>query len=107
LLHGRPRPLGVLARAADKAGWGKPLPPGKFRGIAVHESFGSFVSEVAEVSLVHDKVRVHRVVCAVDCGICINPAGVQAQLESAVVYGLTAALYGELTLKEGRIQQSN
>ena len=107
LLKASPRHLGALELAAAKAGWGTPLPAGRFRGLAVHASFGSYVAEVAEVSVEKGKIRVHRVVCAIDCGICINPAGVAAQVESAVVYGLSAALYGEVTLKEGRVQQSN
>ncbi len=73
----------------------------------MHASFGSYVAEVAEVSVDKGKVRVHRVVCAIDCGVCINPAGVAAQMESGIVYGLSAALYGEITLKEGRVQQTN
>jgi isoquinoline 1-oxidoreductase beta subunit len=107
LLKDHPRHLGVLNLAAEKAGWGTPLSEGRFRGIAVHESFGSFVAQVAEVSVKDGQIRVHRVVCAVDCGICVNPAGVAAQMESGVVFGLSAALYGELRFKEGRVQQSN
>ena len=107
LLKDHPRHLGVLNLAAEKAGWGNPLPQGTFRGIAVHESFGSFVAQVAEVSVEKNRIRVHRVVCAVDCGICVNPSGVAAQMESGVVFGLTAALYGEVRFKEGRVQQSN
>ena len=107
LLAGHPRHLGVLNLAAEKAGWGKPLPKGHAHGLAVHESFGSWVAQVAEVSLDGDQVRVHRVVCAVDCGICVNPEGVRAQMESGIVYGLSAALFGRITLKEGRVQQSN
>ncbi len=107
LLKGHPRHLGVLNLAAQKAGWGDPLPEGRFRGLAVHESFESFVAEVAEVSVAGGRVKVHRVVCAVDCGVCANPAGVEAQLQGGVVFGLTAALYGELTFKAGRLQQSN
>jgi isoquinoline 1-oxidoreductase subunit beta len=107
LLRKHPRPLGVLNLAAQKAGWGKPLPKGHHRGIAVHESFGSFIAQVAEVSVTGDQLNIHRVVCAVDCGICVNPASVAAQMEGAVVFGLSAALYGELTFKEGRVQQSN
>ncbi len=107
LLKDHPRHLKALNLAAEKAGWGQPLPAGRFRGLAVHESFGSFVSEVAEVSVANGRVRVHRVVCAVDCGVCANPAGVEAQLQGGVVFGLTAALYGELTFKDGRVQQSN
>jgi isoquinoline 1-oxidoreductase subunit beta len=107
LLKDHPRHLGVLNLAAEKARWGQPPPDGRFRGLAVHESFESYVAEVAEVSVTDGRVRVHRVVCAVDCGVCVNPAGVEAQLQGGVVFGLTAALYGELTLKEGRVQQSN
>jgi isoquinoline 1-oxidoreductase subunit beta len=107
LLKQHPRHLGALNLAAEKAGWGRPLPAGRFRGLAVHESFGSFVAEVAEVSVGDGRVRVHRVVCAVDCGVCVNPAGVEAQLQGGVAFGLTAALYGELTLKAGRVEQSN
>jgi isoquinoline 1-oxidoreductase beta subunit len=107
LLRSSPRHLGVLNLAAEKAGWGRPLPAGRFRGIAVHASFESYVAQVAEVSVDKGKVRVHRVVCAIDCGVCINPAGVTAQMQSCIVYGLSAALYGAITLKEGRVQQSN
>jgi isoquinoline 1-oxidoreductase beta subunit len=107
LLKDHPRHLGVLNLAAEKAGWGTPLPKGRGRGVAVHESFGSFVAEVAEVSVENGKVRVHKVWCAVDCGVCVNPLGVRAQVDSGVAFGLTAALYGELTLKDGRVQQSN
>jgi isoquinoline 1-oxidoreductase beta subunit len=107
LLSGHPRHLGVLNLAAEKAGWGRPLSGGRFRGLAAHESFGSWVAQVAEVSVASGRVRVHRVVCAVDCGVCVNPAGVRAQMEGAVVFGLSAALHGELTLKGGRVQQSN
>ena len=107
LLAGAPRHLGVLTLAAEKAGWGTPLPAGRARGIAVHESFNSYVAEVAEVSLEGGKPRVHRVVCAVDCGIVINPDVVRMQMESGIAYGLSAALYGEITLKEGRVEQGN
>jgi isoquinoline 1-oxidoreductase beta subunit len=107
LLARHPRHLGVLNLAAEKAGWGKPLPQGRGRGIAVHESFGSFVAEVAEASVENGRIRVHRVVCAVDCGVCVNPEAVRAQLEGAVAFGLGAALHGEITLKGGRVQQSN
>jgi isoquinoline 1-oxidoreductase beta subunit len=107
LLKSHPRHLGVLNLAAAKAGWGKPLNGGRFRGLAVHESFGSYMAEVAEVSVSGGDLRVHRVVCAIDCGICVNPAGVRAQVESAIAFGLSAALYGELTFKAGRVQESN
>ncbi len=108
LLAGHPRHLGVLELAANKAGWGAPLPKGRARGIAVHESFKSFVAQVAEVSLNPDgKVRVHRVVCAVDCGRYVNPLTIEAQMESGIVFGLTAALYGAITLNVGRVEQGN
>ena len=107
LLSEHPRHLGVLNLAAEKAGWSRPLAGGRFRGLAAHESFGSWVAQIAEVSVANGRVRVHRVVCAVDCGVCVNPAGVRAQLEGAVAFGLSAALHGELTLKGGRVQQSN
>ena len=93
--------------AADKAGWGRALPKGRARGIALHESFGSIVAEVAEVSLVDGKPRVHRVVCAIDCGTVINPNTVAQQMESAVIFGLTAALHGRIDIVEGVVQQSN
>jgi isoquinoline 1-oxidoreductase beta subunit len=101
------RHRGVLELAATKAEWGAPLPEGHARGIAVAESFGSYVAEVAEVSLENGKVRVHRVVCAVDCGQYVNPDIIAAQMESAVVFGLTAALYGEITIEDGGVRQSN
>jgi isoquinoline 1-oxidoreductase beta subunit len=108
LLAKSPRNLGVLELAATKAGWGKPLPKGRGRGIAVHASFESFSAHVAEVS-VDDKgkVRVHRVVCAIDCGRYVNPGIIEAQGHGGVIFGLSAALYGELTLEKGRIQQRN
>jgi isoquinoline 1-oxidoreductase subunit beta len=107
LLKGHPRHLGVLNLAAEKAKWGTPTPKGRARGIAVHESFGSFVAEVAEVSVEKNGIRVHRVVCAIDCGVAVNPEAVRAQMESGISFGLGAALYSELTLKDGRVQQSN
>lgn len=107
MLGAHPRHRGVLELAATKAGWGKPLPSGRHRGIAVAESFKSFVAQVAEVSVEPGKVRVHRVVCAVDCGMVVNPDTIMAQMESGIVYGLTAALKGEITIKNGRVEQSN
>ena len=107
LLKDAPRHLRVLERAADRAGWGGPLPEGRARGLAVHESFGTFVAEVAEVSISHGKPRVHRVVAAVDCGPTVNPNIIEAQLEGAIVYGLTAALYGSITVAKGRVEQGN
>ncbi len=107
LLRDHPRHLGVLNLAAEKAGWGSPLPQGRARGVAVHESFGSFVAEVAEVSVEDGKIRVHRVVCAIDCGIAVNPEAIAAQMESGVAFGLSAALHSKLTVKQGRVQESN
>jgi isoquinoline 1-oxidoreductase beta subunit len=107
LLAKHPRHLGVLNLAAEKAGWGTPLARGRARGIAVHESFGSFVATVAEVSTSASGIRVHRMVTAIDCGTCVNPAGVVAQIEGAAAFGLSAALYSELTLRDGRVQQEN
>ena len=108
LLKGHPRLKAVLELAAEKAGWGKPLPRGHGRGIASHSSFDSFVAQVAEVSVSEDgKLKVHRVVCAIDCGTVINPDTVRAQMEGGIVFGLSAALHGEITLENGRVQQSN
>ncbi|MDE2566205.1 MAG: xanthine dehydrogenase family protein molybdopterin-binding subunit [Burkholderiales bacterium] len=108
LLGKSPRHKAVLERAAAEAGWGRPLPAGRARGIAVAESFGSYVAEVAEVSVDADGTpRVHRVVAAVDCGQTVNPAIVQRQIESAIVFGLSAALYGRISYAEGRVEQGN
>ena len=107
LLTKAPRYLGALNLAASKAGWGTPLPAGHGRGIAVHKAFESFVAEVAEVSVNDGNVRVHRVTCAVDCGPVVNPRIVEAQMQSAIVFGLTAALYGQINIDKGRVQQGN
>jgi isoquinoline 1-oxidoreductase beta subunit len=107
LLAKAPRMLGVLDLAAEKAGWGKPLAAGRHRGIAVVDNLGSFNAQVAEISIDKGKVRVHRVVCAVDCGHVVNPAIVVQQIESGIVYGLSAALRGEITIDRGRVQQTN
>jgi len=108
LLSAHPRHLGVLELAAEKAGWGGALPAGRGRGIAVHESFNSFVAQVAEVT-VHDNdtFSVDRVVIAVDCGIAVNPDIIRAQMEGGMGFGLSAALSSEITLQEGRVMQSN
>ncbi len=107
LLTKDPRRLAVLNLAAEKAGWGTPLPAGHVRGIAVHKSFDSYVAEVAEVSLENGKPRVHRVVCAVDCGIVINPDVVRMQMESGIAFGLGAALYGKIDIDKGKVVSSN
>jgi isoquinoline 1-oxidoreductase beta subunit len=108
MLNRHPRHLGALDLAAEKAGWGKPLPAGRSRGIAVHESFNTYVAEVAEVSLQPDgSWRVEKVVAAVDCGIAINPNIITAQVEGGIGYGLTPVLYNGITLNKGAVEQSN
>ena len=98
----------MLQLAAAKAGWGKPLPKGQGRGIAAHFSFRSYVAYVAEATVKKDgNVRVNRVVCAVDCGMVVNPDTVEAQMESSVAFGLTAALKSAITIDKGRVKQSN
>lgn len=101
------RHLAALNLAAEKAEWNQPLAPGRFRGIAVHEAMGSYVSQVVEISVHENKIHLHRVVCAIDCGLAVNPDGVRAQIEGGIIYGLTAALYGEITIEKGKAQQSN
>ncbi|MGA7485612.1 MAG: xanthine dehydrogenase family protein molybdopterin-binding subunit [Xanthobacteraceae bacterium] len=108
LLANKPRHLAVLDAAATRAGWDSPLPPGISRGIAVHDSQNAVCAQVVEASVACDgKVRVHRVVSAIDAGHVVNPLTVELQTESAVVYGLTAALYGEITIGYGQVEQSN
>ena len=107
LLAKSPRLLGVLELAAAKADWGKPLPAGHGRGIAVVNNIGSYNAQVAEVSVEKGKLRVHRVVCAVDCGHAINPAGIEQQIQSGIVYGLSAAMKGAITIEHGRVVQGN
>jgi isoquinoline 1-oxidoreductase beta subunit len=108
LLDGHPDFLAVLDALADKGDWGKPLRKGVGRGVAIHEAFGTIVGEIAEVA-VNDRgeVKVERVVACVDCGHLVNPLTAAMQIESAVLYGLTAALFGEITIKEGRVEQGN
>src|SRR5881296_870855 len=108
LLDKAPRAKAVLELAAQKAGWGKPLPKGVGRGVSLQFVFATYLAQVAEVEVSRDgTVRVRRVVCAVDCGTVVNPDTVRAQIQSAVIFGLTAALRGEITLKGGRVEQSN
>jgi isoquinoline 1-oxidoreductase beta subunit len=108
LLSEDPKRLSVLDAAAQKAGWEKPAPPGISRGIALVEAYGSLCAQVAEAS-VGDKgeVRLHRVVAALDTGHVVNPEILRAQVESGIVYGLTATLYGQITIEDGRVRQSN
>jgi CO/xanthine dehydrogenase Mo-binding subunit len=108
LLDGSPRARAVLELAAERAGWGRPLPAGSGRGIALLHAFGSYIAQVADVTVSKQgDVRVRRVVCAVDCGTVVNPDTVKAQMESGIVFGITAALWGEITIKNGRVEQHN
>jgi len=108
LLEDKPRHLRALKTAAEKAGWGKALPKGRALGLAMHESFGSIIAQAAEVSVDEDKsIRVHKVSCAVDCGTAVNPLGIEAQVQGAIAFSLSAVLYSEVTLKDGRVEQSN
>ncbi|HMU61825.1 MAG TPA: xanthine dehydrogenase family protein molybdopterin-binding subunit, partial [Gemmatimonadales bacterium] len=108
LLTDEPRMRAVLDLAATEAGWGTPLPDGRARGVAIVRSFGSIVAQVAEVSITPAGIiQVHRVTCAVDCGTAVNPGLIEAQMQGGVVFGLTAALYGEITIAKGRVQQNN
>jgi isoquinoline 1-oxidoreductase subunit beta len=108
LLRQKPRHLAALELAAAKAGWGAPLAPGRARGIAMVECFGTIVVHVAEVEVSDDgALKVHRITSAVDCGLAVNPDGFKAQIEGAIVFGLSAALYGEITLSKGAVEQQN
>ncbi len=108
LLDKSPRAKAVLELAAEKAGWGQPLPGRVGRGVSVQNTFRTYMAQVAEVEVAKDgSVRVRRVVCAVDCGIVVNPNIVRAQVEGAIIFGITAALYGAITLKDGRVEQAN
>jgi isoquinoline 1-oxidoreductase beta subunit len=102
-----PRALAVVELAAEKAGWGKALPAGHGRGISLATNIGSFTAQVAEVSVTSGKLKVHRVVCAVDCGRTVNPAIIEQQIQSAIAFGLGAALKGGITIDRGRVQQGN
>ena len=108
LLDKTPRAKAVLELAAEKAGWGQPLPEGVGRGVSVQHVFATYLAQVAEVEVSKEgAVRVRRVVCAVDCGTVVNPDTVRAQIQSGIIFGITAALRGEITLKGGRVEQSN
>ena len=107
LLRGHPRHLAALELAAKQAGWGRPLQKDRARGIAVHESFDTVVAQVVEISRRKDAIHVDRVVCAVDCGVAVNPNIVAMQMESGIGFGLSAALSGAITLKDGVVEQSN
>jgi len=108
LLGHNPRALGVLNLATEKAGWGTSLPARRGRGVSVQYAFGTYLSQVAEVEVAADgSIKVHRIVCAVDCGLVVNPDTIAAQMEGGSLFGLTAALYGAITLKDGRVEQGN
>lgn len=107
LLKNSPRHLAVLTKAAEEAQWNRPLPEGRGRGISLQESFGSIVAQVVEVTVVGGEVSVDRVVAVIDAGIAVAPDGIAAQLESGIIYGLTAALHGEITIENGAVVQSN
>ena len=103
-----PRALAVLNLAAEKAAWGQPLPKGRARGLSVQYAFGSYLAQVADVEVASDaSVRVHRVICAIDCGMYVNPDTIAQQMEGGTVFGLTAALYGAITVSNGRVEQGN
>jgi isoquinoline 1-oxidoreductase beta subunit len=101
------RLLAIMELAAEKSGWGTPLPKGKGRGIATYHSFGSYIAEVAEVTVRGNNLKIDRMVAAIDCGQIVNPESVRAQAESAIIYGLSAALKNEITVKNGAIEQTN
>jgi isoquinoline 1-oxidoreductase beta subunit len=108
LLGHNPRALGVLTLAAEKAGWGQPLQAGRGRGVSVQYAFGTYVSQVAEIEVsANGSIKVHRIVCAVDCGQAVNPDTIDAQIQSAALFGLTATLHGAITLRNGRVEQGN
>ena len=107
MLEKQPRYTNVLKIAAQKSGWGKPLPKGRARGVALMEGYETYMAQVAEVSVQNGAVKVHRVTCAVDLGRMVNPNIVEQQIESNIVFGLTAALYGNITLKNGAVEQKN
>jgi isoquinoline 1-oxidoreductase beta subunit len=107
LLPADSRERRALDLAAKEFGWGKPLPKGHGAGIAVHQSFGSYVAQIAEVSVEGKAIKVHRVVCAIDCGPAVNPLTIEAQMQSGIVFGLGAALHSEITFKDGKVEQSN
>jgi isoquinoline 1-oxidoreductase subunit beta len=107
LLRDSPKNLAVLDAAAQKADWNAPPPPGVFRGIAVNAACDSYCAQVVELSANHGRIRVHRVIAAIDCGHVVNPLSIEMQIQGAIVYALTAALYGEITVKDGAAEQSN
>ena len=107
LLQGQPRFLNVLQQASDKSGWGKPLAAGRARGVALMEGYDTYMAQVAEVSMKDGAPMVHKVTVVADLGRMVNPDTVEAQIQSSIIFGLSAALWGEITLDKGRVQQNN
>jgi isoquinoline 1-oxidoreductase beta subunit len=107
LLRDKPRHLAVLDKVAERSGWSKKLPAGQGRGIALAEAFGSIVAEVIEVSVAEGRLKIHKITCVYDCGPIVNPNTIEAQMQSGIIFGLSAALRGEITLDQGRVQQGN
>jgi CO/xanthine dehydrogenase Mo-binding subunit len=105
-LRKKPRQGHVLRLVAERAGWGKP-PPGRFQGIALMEGYTTHLAQVAEISVVGGELKVHKIVCVVDCGQMVNPSIVESQIESGIVFGLTAALWGDVTITGGQVRQTN
>ena len=107
LLKGHDRHLAALNLVAERSGWDQPLAAGRFRGVAVHESFGTYVAQVVEISMEKGQPKIHKVTCAVDCGVAVNPDGLKAQMESCIIFAQTMALYGEITIEKGMVKQNN
>ena len=107
LLQDHPKNVAVLTAVAEKAGWGTPPPDGVFRGLAQCTAFASHTAACAEVSVTDGNLKIHRIVAATDCGYAVNPQQIEAQVEGSFVYGLSAMLFGECTVKDGRIEQQN
>ncbi|MDA0195968.1 MAG: molybdopterin-dependent oxidoreductase [Bacteroidetes bacterium] len=107
MLGNEPRHLDVLNKLAEMSNWKSELPEGKYRGIALHKSFGSIVGQVVEISIQDKNIKVDKVFCVIDCGKIVNPAIIESQMQSGIVYGLTAALYGEISVKDGKVVQNN
>ncbi len=102
-----PRLNKTLQMVAEAAAWGSALPKGRFHGIAAHTSFDAAVAQIAEISVEHGQLRVHKVTCAVDCGLAVNPDMIRSQIESGIIFGMSAALYGDIGVVDGRVTQSN
>jgi isoquinoline 1-oxidoreductase beta subunit len=106
LLTGKPRHVAVLEAVAQRSGWGHP-PAGRFQGIAFMEGYTSHIAQVAEISVTAGRLKVHKITCVIDCGQMVNPRIVESQIESGIVYGLSAALWGDITLRAGQVRETN